>query len=102
MKDCCSHQASTCQKVPADFQEKLLTFQRYAIQLRKKQNYPFRHGGNADEMVVPQNYTFDVGSAKEVKIRRAGYEKQLVMEKLCTVNDHHKFTQNDTEEWDVP
>jgi hypothetical protein len=42
--------------------------------------------------VVPQNYTFDVGGTKEVKIKRAGYEKQLVMEKVCISNDHHKFT----------
>jgi hypothetical protein len=70
------HQVTTHQKVPANFQEILLTFQQYVIQLQKKRNYPFKHGGNAYERVVPHNDT-DVGCAKEVKIRRACNEKYL-------------------------
>jgi hypothetical protein len=89
------HRTSICQKIPANFQEKLLNFQRYIIQLRKKQNYVFKHIGNAGEMAVyfgmPQNYTVDAKCAKEIKIRSTGYEKQLVMVMLCITADGHKL-----------
>jgi hypothetical protein len=47
----------------------------------------FKHTGNADETAVyfnmPPNYTVDAKSAKEVKIRSIGYEKQSVTVMLC-------------------
>ena len=46
MKDT-EHPTSSCQKLLADFQEKLLNFQEGKLQLRKKQNNSFNQIGNA-------------------------------------------------------
>jgi hypothetical protein len=89
------HRASICQKIPADFQEKLLNFQRYVNKLGKKKNYAFKQKGNADETAIyfdmPRNYTVDAKGAKEVKIISTGYEKQRVMVMLCINSDGHKL-----------
>jgi hypothetical protein len=37
------HRTPTCQKIPADFQEKLLNFQRYVIQLKQENNYALQN-----------------------------------------------------------
>jgi hypothetical protein len=89
------HRTSICQKIPAQFQEKLLNFKRFVIELRKKQNYAFKNIGNADETAVyfdtPQNYAVDAKGVKEVKIRITGYEKQCVTVMLCITVDGHKL-----------
>jgi hypothetical protein len=46
------HQTSVCRNIPADFHEKLLYFQRYVTQLRKKQNYTFKDIVNPDEKAM--------------------------------------------------
>jgi hypothetical protein len=57
------YRSSICHKTSDDFQKKLLNFQRYGIQLSKKQNCTFNHTGNTHEMVVYfvilLNYTDD-------------------------------------------
>uniref|UniRef100_A0A668AVM8 Pogo transposable element derived with KRAB domain n=1 Tax=Myripristis murdjan TaxID=586833 RepID=A0A668AVM8_9TELE len=40
---------SLAQRLPADFREKLVTYQRYVINLRKKHEYPLDQMGNADQ-----------------------------------------------------
>lgn len=86
---------SICQKLPSDFEQKLLNFQRHVIQLRKKSIYDFKHIGNADETPVffdmPRNYTVNMKGAKEVKIMSAGYEKQRVTVMLCITADGNKL-----------
>jgi hypothetical protein len=66
------YKTSTCQKIPADFQEKLLNFQPCIIQLMKKQNYVFTLTGNAEEKAVhcdvPQYYAADAKYAKKLKL----------------------------------
>jgi hypothetical protein len=63
-----------------------LHFQRYVIQLRKKQIYAFKYIVNADEISVyfdmPRNYTIDTKVAKEIKIGSKCYEFTV-----CNVND---------------
>uniref|UniRef100_A0AAQ5X707 HTH CENPB-type domain-containing protein n=1 Tax=Amphiprion ocellaris TaxID=80972 RepID=A0AAQ5X707_AMPOC len=43
---------SLAQRLPSDFGEKLLSFQRYVINLRKKHSYPLDQIGNADQTPV--------------------------------------------------
>jgi hypothetical protein len=43
------HQTSMYQKIPVDSKQKLWNFQWYVTQLRRKQNYAFKHIGNADK-----------------------------------------------------
>lgn len=86
---------SICQKLPADFQEQLLSFQRYVIKHRKKTNYSLSQIGNADETPVyfdmPRNYTVNVKGAKEVKLRSTGYEKHRITVMLCVTADGKKL-----------
>jgi hypothetical protein len=60
-----------------------------------KQNYAFKDVGNAHEMVMyfdmPQNYTVHAEGEKDVKIRKAGYQKQQVMVMMCITADGHEF-----------
>jgi hypothetical protein len=54
---------SLCRRLPADFEEKLVAFQRHGIGLRNKHTYPLSQIGNADETPVYfdmlPNYTVD-------------------------------------------
>ncbi|KAJ8362614.1 hypothetical protein AAFF_G00365480 [Aldrovandia affinis] len=43
---------SLAQRLPSDFREKLLSYQRYVIKLRKKHSYPLDQMGNADQTPV--------------------------------------------------
>lgn len=86
---------SICQKIPIDFETKLVNFQRYIIELHKNRNYSFSQIGNADETPVcfdmPRNYTVNSRGAKEIKIKTTGYEKQRVTVMLCITADGHKL-----------
>lgn len=62
---------SICQKLPADFEEKLVAYQRHVIALRKETDFLLGQIGNADETPIwfdlPANYTVhDVGD-KQVR-----------------------------------
>ncbi|XP_068179080.1 uncharacterized protein [Antennarius striatus] len=46
------HRTSQAQRLPSDFGEKLLSFQRYVVNLRKKHSYPLEQIGNADQTPV--------------------------------------------------
>lgn len=73
-------QTSACQKLPRDFKEKLVVFQRYLIKEWLEKGYDLSSMGNADEthgyfdMLVA--YMFNDKGVKEVKVRIAGYGKQ--------------------------
>lgn len=86
---------SICQKLPTDFENKLINFQRYVIDLRKKLDYPMCHIGNADETPVyfdmPLNRTVTETGAKEVKMVSTGYEKHRVTVMLCVTADGNKL-----------
>uniref|UniRef100_A0A8C9ZJZ3 Pogo transposable element derived with KRAB domain n=1 Tax=Sander lucioperca TaxID=283035 RepID=A0A8C9ZJZ3_SANLU len=43
---------SLAQRLPSDFEEKLLSFQRYVLKLRKTHSYPLDQIGNADQTPV--------------------------------------------------
>ncbi len=77
-----STRASTSigQKLPADHEEKLLSFQRYIIQLRKKYEYPLSRIYNMDETPVrfdmPPNRTLHPIGDKTVHVKTTNSEKK--------------------------
>jgi hypothetical protein len=68
-----------CQKLPKDFEQKLLNYQRYITNLRKARNFLMGQMANADETVIcldmPQNYTLKKEGVKEVLSKTTGCEK---------------------------
>lgn len=86
---------SICQKLPADFDDKLVQFQRHVIDLRRRYAYEFKHIGNADETPLyfdmPRNYTVNAKGEKQVNILSTGYEKQRITVMLCVTADGHKL-----------
>ena len=73
---------ANCQKLPTDFEEKLVNFQQHVIMLRKTGNFLIGQTGNTDKMPIrldmPRNYTVEQEGAKQVPIRTSGCEKQRI------------------------
>jgi len=69
------HRTTICQKLPKDFEQKLLNYQRYITNLRKMGNFLMGQMANADEMVnldMPPNYTLEKKGVKEVLLKTTG------------------------------
>jgi hypothetical protein len=86
---------SLCQKLPSDFEEKLLAFQKHVIGLRKANNYLLSQTGNADETPVyfdmPSNYTVDDKGVKSILIKTSDNEKMRVTVMLTVLADGTKL-----------
>jgi hypothetical protein len=86
---------SVCQKLPSHYEEKLMAYQKYIINLRQKMHYTLEHMGNADETPVyfdmPRNETIDTVGSKEVKLITTGYEKQRITVMLAITADGNKL-----------
>lgn len=84
-----------CQKLPVDFEEKLVKFQRYVMDRRREKDYQLGQIANADQTPVffdmPMAYTVNKKGAKEVKLRTTGYEKQRTTVMLCCTADGRKL-----------
>jgi len=67
------------QKLPKEFEEKLLNYQRYITNLRKTGNFFMGQMANADETAIyldmPPNYTLEKKGVKEVLLKTTGCEK---------------------------
>lgn len=74
---------SICQKLPVEFEDKMVSFQRFVIRLREENNYMMGQIGNADETPVwfdmPSSTTITERGTKDVKL-------------LSTGNEHSRFT----------
>ncbi|KAK0133215.1 Pogo transposable element with KRAB domain [Merluccius polli] len=85
---------SLAQHLPSDFREKLLSFQRYVIKLRKKHSYPLDQMGNADQKPVyfdmPTSVTVNKKDAKSLIVRTTGNEKSRVTVMLVCLADGSK------------
>jgi hypothetical protein len=68
-----------CQKLPKDFEQKLLNYQRYITNLRKTGYFQMGQIANANEMAIyldmPPNYTLENKGVKEVILKTTGCEK---------------------------
>lgn len=82
---------SVCQRLPADFEEKLVSFQRYVLKLRQEHGYMLSQIGNADQTPIyfdmPISWTVDSVGAKDVKVRTTGIEKQRMTVMLACTAD---------------
>ena len=69
---------SLAQHLPSDFGEKLLPFQRFVINLRKKHSYPLDQIGNADQTPIyfdmPTSVTVNRKGEKFVLVKLTGNE----------------------------
>lgn len=72
-----------------------LVFQKHVIRLRKENNYPLSHIGNADETPVhfcmPSSYTTDVTGVKSAFLKTWGSEKVQVILMLMVFADGTKL-----------
>ena len=84
-----------CQKLPADFEEKLVNFQWHVIMLRKTGNFLMGQIGNMDKTPIwldmPRNYIVEQKGAKQVPIWTSGCEKQCITVMLGITADGHKL-----------
>ena len=68
-----------CQKLPADYNEKIVQFHHYVISERKSRCYLLSQIGNADQTAVcfnvPRNTTIEKKGASAVTVRITGNQK---------------------------
>lgn len=88
---CLRRRTSLAQRLPSDFTEKLVAFQRYVINLRKKHSYPLNQIGNADQTPVffdmPTSVTVNKKGEKSVIVKSTGIEKSRVTVMLACLAD---------------
>jgi len=84
-----------CQKLPKDFEQKLLNYQRYITNLRKTGNILMGQMANADETAIyldmPPNYTLEMKGVKEVLLKTTGCEKLRLTVMLAATADGTKL-----------
>lgn len=83
------------QKLPEDYEEKLVEFQRFIINERQKFDYDLSQIGNADQTPLtfdlPYSTTVDVKGAKSVSINTTGNEKNRFTVMLACTADGGKL-----------
>uniref|UniRef100_A0A672HMK3 HTH CENPB-type domain-containing protein n=1 Tax=Salarias fasciatus TaxID=181472 RepID=A0A672HMK3_SALFA len=86
---------SLAQCLPSDFREKLLSYQRYVLGLRKKHHYPLDQMGNADQTPVyfdmPSHVTVEKKGKKSVLVKSTGNEKSRITVTLTCLADGTKL-----------
>lgn len=84
-----------CQRLPGEYEDKLLSFQKYVIGLRHKNKYILSQIGNADQTPVwfdsPESCTIDIKGKKSVTVRTTGAERQRCTVMLCITADGRKL-----------
>jgi hypothetical protein len=69
------------QKLPSEFETKLIEFQRFIIGLRRRYKYSLSRIDNADETAVyidmPRNYAVNFKRGKQVAMKITGYENLM-------------------------
>jgi hypothetical protein len=83
-------------KLPTDYVEKLIAYQRYIINLCRKHDYVLGQMGNADETPVffdmPANTTVDTKGSKSVLNKTTGHGKLRITVMLSVLADGRKHT----------
>ena len=84
-----------CQRLPDEFEEKILSFQRNVIRLREQNKYPLDHIGNMDETPLnfdmPLSRTIDKIGAKTIHIKTTGHEREHFTVALACLADGTKL-----------
>ena len=83
------------QRLPADYEEKIVRFHRFIIDRRKEHSYPLHLIANMDETPLtfdmPPNRTINNMGEKTIKIRTTGNEKNRVTVVLACCGDGSKI-----------
>ena len=86
---------TVAQKMPPQMEEKILSFHRFVIRMRKLRNYPISNIGNMDKTAVyfgmPGNSTLHHNGEKTVIIRTTGHEKDKVTIVLAAMANGRKL-----------
>ncbi|KAG2459032.1 POGK protein, partial [Polypterus senegalus] len=73
------HKTKIAQKMPNEYEEKILSFHKFVIDARKKNQFELSQIGNMDEVPltfdVPSNRTVDHKGAKTITVKTSGHEK---------------------------
>src|SRR5215469_12670791 len=76
---CMRTKTTIAQKLPREYERKIIEFHKYVINMRKKLCFEIGQLGNMDEVPltfdVPKNKTVDVKGAKTIMIKTSGNEK---------------------------
>lgn len=90
-----SSKADICQKLPEEYEEKLHSFQRFVLSLRRRHGYHLGQFGNTDQTPLyfdmPATTTVEKKGAKQVRVLSSGHEKTRVTAMLCCTADGHKL-----------
>ena len=74
-----STKTSTAQKMPIEYESKIVSFQKFVLDARKKNGFEISPIGNMDEVPltfdVPSNKTVDVKGAKTITVKTSGHDK---------------------------
>ncbi|KAH1185488.1 hypothetical protein KIL84_018237 [Mauremys mutica] len=83
------------QRMPDDYEEKIINFHNFIIKQRKRQNFEIGQIGNMDEVPltfdVPSNKTVEAKGAKTVTIKTSGHEKNHYTVVLAVTADGNKL-----------
>ena len=83
------------QRLPQDYEEKLIKFQRYVIAQRKKHDFELKYIGNADQTPltfdIVTNSTVSEKGVKSVSILTTGHEKDRFTVMLACLGDGTKL-----------
>ena len=86
---CMCTKTTIAQKLPHEYERKIIEFHKYVINMRKKLCFKIGQLGNMDEVPltfdVPSNKTVDVKGTKTVMIKTSGSEKTRYTVVLCAV-----------------
>lgn len=86
---------TVAQHLPEDLSEKVLSFQKFIIRMRKIREYPLEAIGNMDETPVffdmPGNNTLDISGTKSVLIKSTGHEKERITVALAAMANGKKL-----------
>lgn len=86
---------TVAQRMPEHVEEKIVSFHKFVIRMRKMRNYPVKCIGNMDETAVyfdmPGNSTLHHKGEKSVIIRTTGHEKEKVTVMLAAMADGRKL-----------
>jgi hypothetical protein len=84
-----------CQKLPKDFEQKLLNYQQYIAILRKTGNFLMGQFAIVNEMAIYldmlRNYTLEKKGVKEVLLKTTGCEKLHPTVMLAATADRRKL-----------
>ena len=89
---CCTH---TARKLPEDYKDKLVAFQRFIINMRQEHYFELSQIGNADQTPLtfdlPQSTTVNIKGARDINICTTGNEKNRFTVMLACTADGGKL-----------